>query len=405
MSNLLPRLRMNLDFMPSPVPDRPGLMIRDPYHYSDATLIVPPPLVQLLQFFDGESTELDLRQALVDLTGQLTVSDIERNLIDSLSRAGFLENETYLELRDARHRAFAAAPCREPAHAGSAYPAEPEQLRAVCDHHLAPSPSLTPPANLCGIAAPHASPDGGWDSYRDAYRCLPAHFRDRVFIVLGTSHYGEPDRFGLTRKNFLTPFGQARTETAWVDHLAAQAPGATLLEDYCHSVEHSIEFQIVFLQYLFGPDIRVLPILCGPYARSLYEGGLPEDNDHVRRFLATLAELHARHHHQLAWVLGVDMAHVGRRYGDPFSATAYQGELENVARADQLRIDAIAAGNARLFWEQVQDNHDPLKWCGSSPIYTFLRAVPSARAQLLRYQQWQIDPQSVVSFAGMVFTA
>ena len=36
---------MDLDFMPSPVEDRPGLLIRDPYHFSEVTLIVPPALV------------------------------------------------------------------------------------------------------------------------------------------------------------------------------------------------------------------------------------------------------------------------------------------------------------------------------------------------------------------------
>ena len=35
------------------------------------------------------------------------------------------------------------------------------------------------------------------------------------------------------------------------------------MEDYCHAVEHSIEFLVVFLQHLFGSDIRILPVLCG----------------------------------------------------------------------------------------------------------------------------------------------
>ena len=41
---MLPRLRTNLDLFPSPVEDRPGLVIRDPFHFSDATLIIPPVL-------------------------------------------------------------------------------------------------------------------------------------------------------------------------------------------------------------------------------------------------------------------------------------------------------------------------------------------------------------------------
>ncbi len=48
--------------------DRPGLVIRDPFHYSDATLIVPPALVdRASNFFDGQQGELDLRAFLVSV--------------------------------------------------------------------------------------------------------------------------------------------------------------------------------------------------------------------------------------------------------------------------------------------------------------------------------------------------
>ncbi len=68
-----------------------------------------------------------------------------------------------------------------------------------------------------------------------------------------------------------------------------------------------------------------------------------------------------------------------------------------------LRRSSAEAGDAHGFWELVQENHDDLKWCGSAPIYTFLKAAPAARGRLLRYQQWNIDEHSVVSFAGMRF--
>jgi hypothetical protein len=86
-----------------------------------------------------------------------------------------------------------------------------------------------------------------------------------------------------------------------------------MVEDYCHAIEHSIEFQVVFLQHVFGPNIRILPVLCGSYLRSIYEGGLPEDDDGVRRILGTLGEMGAREDGKLLWVLGVDMAHMGQR--------------------------------------------------------------------------------------------
>ena len=145
---------------------------------------------------------------------------------------------------------------------------------------------------VIGIAAPHISPHGGWQSYRAAYQELTPDLRDRTFVVLGTSHYGQPDMFGLTRKPFATPFGTTRVDSALVNELGAQ-PGV-LMEDYCHAVEHSIEFQVVFLQSIFGPDIRILPVLCGSFWRGAQLGGPPENDENVKRFFAALGEIAER---------------------------------------------------------------------------------------------------------------
>jgi hypothetical protein len=408
MAEKLPRLRNNLDFMASPVPEKPGLLIRDSFQYSDATIIVPPLLVECLRLFDGEGTDLDLRGKLVQLTGDLRVGDLQQHLVESLSNAGFLEDSVYHRLRDEKHEAFIKAAVREASHAGSAYPDEQQALRETFAGYL--SDGVAPGAGdigggsgLIGIAAPHVSPHGGCDTYRSAYRALLPNLADRTFVILGTSHYGEPDRFGLTRKPFVTPYGQAETDLDSVNRLEAEGGAAVNMEDYCHAVEHSIEFQVAFLQHLYGPRVRILPVLCGSFARSIYEGGRPDDNESVHRFLGALGELAAREEHRLFWVLGIDMAHMGRRYGDSFPANADRGQMTAVAERDRGRIERINEGDEAGFWERVRENHDDLKWCGSSPLYTFLKAVPSARGRLLNYQQWNIDEQSVVSFAALAF--
>ena len=79
---MLPRLRMTLDFMPSPFEDKPGLVIRDPFHFSDATLIVPPALVECLEYFDGQHSALDLRAHLVQIIGLIKVMDGGRQAIE-----------------------------------------------------------------------------------------------------------------------------------------------------------------------------------------------------------------------------------------------------------------------------------------------------------------------------------
>lgn len=405
---MLPRLRTNLDFMPSPLEDKPGLVIRDPFHFSDATLIVPPALVRCLELFDGEHNGLDLRAYLVRLTGDLDAGELEKHLLDTLSGAGFLEDENFERSKAEAERVFAAAPLREPAHAGAGYPGEPRELTETFQGYMAEdagAAAANAPVHgrVLAIAAPHVSPFGGIDAYRAAYSALSPADADRTFVILGTSHYGPPDRLGLTRKPFLTPFGEAITDTALVDELARSAGTAAAMEDYCHAIEHSIEFQVVFLQHLFGPRIRIVPVLCGSYARSLGLGGWPEEDDGVRRIFGALGEMAAREGQRLLWVLGVDMAHMGRRYGDPLTATAGRGEMEEVERKDRARIARIESGDAQGFWEMVRENQDDLRWCGSAPIYTFLKAVPGARGSLLRYQQWNIDEESVVSFAGMRF--
>lgn len=400
---MLPRLRTNLDFFPSPLPGKPGLVMRDPFQYSDVTLIVPPALVGCLEFFDGARTEAEMREYLVRLTGDLEAGDLARHLMDTLSGAGFVDDEVFSQRKQEAERAFASAPVREATQAGSGYPAESAALAGTLRGYLQGDGASGTSAPLLAIAAPHVSPFGGVASYRAAYSALQPAGAERTFVILGTSHYGAPERIGLTRKPFVTPLGETVTDTAVVDALSRDAGAAAMMEDYCHAVEHSIEFQVIFLQHLFGPRICIVPVLCGPYARSLYQGGVPEDDEKVRRMLGALGNLAAREGERLAWVLGVDMAHVGRRYGDEMQATADSNEMEQVARRDRARIARMEAGDARGFWELVQENRDDLRWCGSAPIYTFLKAVPQARGSLLHYQQWNIDEHSVVSFAGMRF--
>ncbi|MBV9443795.1 MAG: AmmeMemoRadiSam system protein B [Acidobacteriaceae bacterium] len=402
MSEVLPRLRYNLDFLPSPDPNRPGLFIRDPYHYTDATLLVPPPLVQALECFDGQQSSVDLRSELVRVTGEIQVGDLEKHLFETLNDAGFLENDRYRELKARREEIFAEEAIREAVFAGAAYPADRGELSGLLNQHLrVPSGS----ANTVAIAAPHASPDGAWDTYRAAYGALPSpeEAAGRTFVILGTSHYGAPERFGLTRKRFLTPYGETRTDQILVDELERLAPQAVRMEDYCHAVEHSIEFQVVFLQHLYGPDVSILPILCGPFVKSIYDGELPERSEEVARFIDALGNIGAREGGRLFWILGIDMAHMGRRYGDQLRASARLAEMQAVEERDRKRIEHINSSDIRAFWSLVQQNHDDLKWCGSSPLYTFMKVNPGLSGSLLNYDQWQIDPHSVVSFAAVRF--
>jgi AmmeMemoRadiSam system protein B len=408
MAQRLAPLRRDLDFFPSPDREHPGLVVQDRNRFSDHQLIIPPLLVQVLDMFDGQNTDLDLRVALTRLTGEVDTADVASQLQSALTQAGFLEDDNFEAIREARLRDWRAADVLPHSHSGPPnYSDDPVALRTEFDSwfNAVPTPNAQP---LRAIASPHASPGAAKRSYANAYKALAQSLSkeqaaDKTFVILGTSHYGDMDRLGATRKDFQTPVGRARVNQTLLQELKQTAGPGLSDEDYFFSIEHSVEFQVVFLQYLYGPDVKILPLLCGSYARSIYRGGAPEKSDEVRQYIDALKSLEAKHSNNLVWVLGVDMAHVGKRYDDDRPYTANAGAMVEVEAKDRSRIASINDGDTGMFWDQIQENQDPLKWCGSAPFYTFLRAMPSARGELLDYEHWQIDPQSVVTYGAMRF--
>ncbi len=57
--------------------------------------------------------QLDLRANLVRITGEIQIGELEKHLCDTLSQAGFLEDEAFEAQRLARVNEFVAAPKRE----------------------------------------------------------------------------------------------------------------------------------------------------------------------------------------------------------------------------------------------------------------------------------------------------
>ena len=173
-TEVLAPLRRNLEFMPSPVADRPGLLIRDPYRYSDAVMIVPPSLVPWLAYFDGQRSPLDLREGLVRASGgDLRAGEVVEHLASTLSAGGFLDDRRFAGIKREKERTFAAAACRAPIHAGSAYPTDAAALTETLGRYLdggvaAEVAEGTSGLNgtLVGVAAPHVSPEGGKRAYQ-----------------------------------------------------------------------------------------------------------------------------------------------------------------------------------------------------------------------------------------------
>jgi AmmeMemoRadiSam system protein B len=255
---------------------------------------------------------------------------------------------------------------------------------------------------LRGLVAPHIDFHRGGPAYAWAYRELAERGEADLFVIFGTCHAGMAHPFALTRKDFDTPLGPARTDRDFVEALARQAGQDCFGSELAHRNEHSIEFQAVFLQYLYAGrrEISIVPVLTSFVHEALARGQRPQDDPRVPRFLEALGEAITASGRRVAFIAGADLAHMGPRFGDPAPITP--AELAVIDREDREMLAAVEAGDAEAFFESARRDDDRRRICGLSPIYTLLRALGGAPGTLRRYGQWP-DPDGVVSFASVVF--
>src|SRR5205807_10346868 len=110
-----------------------------------------------------------------------------------------------------------------------------------------------------------------------------------LFVIIGTSHYSN-HRFTLTRKDFRTPLGVARTDQDYIDRLVKHFGEGLFEDELAHLPEHSIELEVVFLQYLYENvrPIRIVPLVVGSFGYAFTAGASPGALEDVRRMIAAL---------------------------------------------------------------------------------------------------------------------
>ncbi len=402
-----PRLRP-IDAFPTQVNGTPVLCLRDPQGLTDRVLFLQLAAAEILQHLDGTHSILDIQAAWVRRHGDLLFREQVEELLALLDDHLLLENARSTAAREAAEREFAAARLRPAFHAGRAYDADPAQLRAALDGFFTSPEGPGPPGpargtGLKAVLAPHIDFARGGPTYAWAYRALLEAADADCFIVLGTAHSPLAGRFSPSLKDFATPFGPLVSDRGFVERLLARTGReAIVVDDFVHRAEHSIDFQAVFLQYLYAGrrTIRLVPILCGTLADFVQTGKSPADDPVVRRFVTALQETIAEAGERVCLVGGVDLAHLGPRFGDPHPLTATH--LRRAAQDDTAMLQAVTAGEAEGFFRVVQQEQDRRRICGLSPIYILLKVLEGAKGTLLRYSQWP-DPQGTVTFASLTF--
>jgi AmmeMemoRadiSam system protein B len=383
--------------------------LRDPAGYTESVVMIPPALLDVVSLFDGAHDIADIQAAVMRGRGELLDPAQIRELTGALDAHGFLDSAAFAARRARIDGEFLARARRPAAHAGGAYPDDPDALRTLMDDFFAPpagpgaivEAAVTGP-RVTGLVAPHIDFHRGGPAYAWGYRELGERCDADLFVVFGTCHAGMPQPFALTRKDYETPFGAATVDVDFVEALARRAGGDCFAAELAHRAEHSIEFQAVFLRYLFGHrrPFTLVPVLTSFAHEALASGGRPEDDPRVARFVDAVRDVAAASGRRVAFVAGADLAHVGPRFGD---AEPVSGEaLGRLAADDRATLRAVEAGDAEAFFDDAARDGDRRRVCGLSPIWMLLRATGGAPGVLRQYGQWP-DPQAVVTFASVVF--
>jgi len=411
-----PRLRP-IDAFPVQRDGKTLIYLKDPLNFA-APLGVSLAGYFILAHLDGEHSFIDIQEAYSKQFGALLLGDELKNFIAMLDQHYYMASERFFAYQKSVVDDFRRLLIRAPAHVGGVYKADPVELKAQLDgYFVAPrgpgfparEQQSAPPK---AVVAPHIDFQRGGPAYAWAYRPLLESDGADLYILLGTSHCGGDNPFVLTLKDFATPLGMVETDKDFISKLQEKCGEDLFADEYLHRGEHSLEFQVLFLKYaaqrraeLTGqPEkpFKIVPILVSSFHAMVLNGTPPEETSFVGNFLRALRELTENETRRVCFVAGVDLAHVGRQFGDRESIT--EEFLKWVEAEDQRLVERLAARDAPGFFNEIAKDQDRRRICGFSPLYSLIHLLNSSRGKTLKYDQaFTPETGSAVTFTSMIF--
>jgi AmmeMemoRadiSam system protein B len=356
-----------------------------------------------MQLFDGRRTLRDIQaEAMRQLDGRLLALEHFTALVERLDEALFLESP--------RFRERLAAPVREPSCIGC-YAGEPEALRRQLQALFTDprGPGLPregqPDGKLRAALIPHIDYQRGGVSFAWGFKEVFERTDASLFVIIGTSHCSL-QRFTLTRKHFKTPLGLVPTDHQYIDRLVAQYGDGLFADELAHLPEHSIELEVVFLQYLYENrrPFRIVPLVVGPFQDAVQSGVPPRALDDVGKMIRSLRQVEEEMAEPICYIISGDLAHIGPKFGD--REPVGEPFLTQSREQDRAILQQAEAADVSGYFRVIADEFDRRRICGLPPTYTVLEAFQPAAGKLLHYDQY-VHPRGFesVSFASVAFYA
>jgi AmmeMemoRadiSam system protein B len=397
-----PKIREDLEFFPAQSAGRMVIVVHDRLGLVEKGKGISPELYQAMTMLDGTRSIRDLQIELIRRQGGRLISIEEVDaLLARLDSSYLLDSQRYRGAKNEIVSNFSAQKIRYCSHAGVSYPKQEEELTRRLETILATQqvPSL-PHDKITALVAPHIDLEAGKRLYSSAYRAVEGVAAKRL-IIIGVGHSMGEQMFSLTKKAFETPLGRVATDQEIVRELMKAGGGVVSTDDSAHRDEHSIEFQLIFMQHILREgSFTIVPILCGflrgclpDYSRETYQS-------EARDLLRILAD--AARDEGTILIAGVDLSHVGPKFGHDMPASFIIDQSE---RHDRQLLDFLCARNADGFWSESRRIEDKFNVCGFSALACLLETLPPSQGHLLGYEIFREDStRSAVSFAAAIFT-
>lgn len=278
---------------------------------------------------------------------------------------------------------------REPAVAGAFYPAVEKkllsELKALFDSVRVGSDQKGGPP-IMGLVSPHA---GYYYSGRAAaygFQAMKQGGMPDTVLVIGPNHSGMGSGIGLSTEDWRTPLGVIECDRDLASLMDLS------IDEYAHMMEHSIEVQLPFVQYL-DPSVKQLCISM-----------LDQRSETAHSLGEAIASALAKYKGRVCIVASSDFTHCGWNYGLPVpkgrNAGEYAKELDMPVIEQLLKMNVEAAYHER---DRLKETA-----CGLGPVsamITALSKIGADRSKLLTYYtSYDISPaQSAVGYASIAF--
>ncbi len=239
-----------------------------------------------------------------------------------------------------------------------------------------PAPHRAATRAVRAAVVPHAGYPYSGAIAAHAYARIAADRPPESVLVLGVDHHGVSRGASLSDRAWLTPLGPTAVDHEFV---RALAHSPIEVDEAAHALEHSIEVQLPFLEYVLPkPKFVALEVGFGPY-----------------EFLEEVAAVvrDALRDRDVLVLASTDFSHyVPVRTAD---------------RLDHLAIAQVLARDARGLYETVRRND--ISMCGIAPTTVMLAATRDwpVSARLLRWgHSGEVsDTREVVGYAALTLEA